>query len=273
MLARLVIALALYFIGGQEPQAPTKAPESSSSPYIERDQRQFTFYPGGKLDIVAGIPGSVRIIGWGRSAVMLQIERIIYYTAPDQARLLASQYPLQLRWTQTTGTIRTVGPPNSTVIMETNLTIYVPREKTDIKAQLVKGDLAVGSLNGWIEANLKEGNIEASALSGYFSALTKLGNLHVEMAGKGWLGHEFSAVTQKGTADVVLPVDYSAALFLETRNGTMQIQYPAQTVEGESVPLYATTKKNAHSLTAKVGGGGAPVKVLTMFGNVTLAAK
>jgi DUF4097 and DUF4098 domain-containing protein YvlB len=73
--------------------------------------------------------------------------------------------------------------------------------------------------------------------------------------------------------DLLLPVDYSAALFLETRNGNIQIDYPEQKVEGESVPLTVATKKKARSLTAKVGEGGAPVKLLTMTGNVNLRAK
>ncbi len=273
MLVQLMMTACLLFVGGQEAQAPAKAPESSYPPYIERDQRQFNFYPGGKLEIGAGIPGNVKIIGWGRSSVMLQVERIIYYTAPDQARLLASQYPLQLRWTQTSGTIRTTGPPKSAVIMEMNLTLYVPKEKTDIKAQILQGDFAVGGVNGWIEANLDAGSIEAKNISGYFSAVTKQGNIDAELTGRRWLGHEFSALTQKGSVGLALPAEFSAALSLETRNGNMQIQYPAPVVDGETMPLYVSTKKNGRSLTAKVGEGGAPVKLLTMSGDVTLSTK
>jgi hypothetical protein len=95
----------------------------------------------------------------------------------------------------------------------------------------------------------------------------------VEMAGKRWSGHEFSAVTQKGSVDLLLPPDYSAALFLETRDGSLQIQYPQKEVAGESVPLAVVAKKNARSLTAAVGEGGAPVKLMTMSGDVKLVAK
>jgi hypothetical protein len=266
-----VAALLLIFIQGQ--QAPTKAPDATTAPYVERDQRQFSFYPGGKLEIVTGVPGSVKITGWGRSSVMLQQERVIYHLAPDQARLLASQYPVQLRYNQTTATIHTNGPPQAAAVMEINLTIYVPKEKTDVKAEVQRGDFAIGAVNGWIEATLNEGNLEAKSLSGYFSGLTKRGDISAEMTGPRWSGHEFSAVTQNGSVDLLLPVDYSAALFLETRNGNIQIDYPEQKVEGESVPLTVATKKKARSLTAKVGEGGAPVKLLTMTGNVNLRAK
>ncbi len=273
MLAWLIPAFALLTVGGQEQQAPARVPTPSGPPYVERDQRQFSFYPGGKLEIVTGVPGNVKVIGWGRSAVLLQVERIIYHLEPELARSLAAQYPLQLHWTQTSGTIRTNGPPQSAATMEMNLTLYVPKEKTDIKAQILQGDLVIGAINGWVEANLTEGSIEAKSLSGYFSAVTKRGDINAEMAGKRWSGYSFSAVTQKGSVSLTLPADYSATLMLETHDGLMQIQYPEQMVDGESVPLYVATKKNARSLTGKVGEGGAAVKLTTMSGNVTLSAK
>jgi DUF4097 and DUF4098 domain-containing protein YvlB len=215
----------------------------------------------------------VKVIGWGRASVMVQSERVFYHLNPEQARLLASQYPVQLRYTETSGTIRANGPPGSNATLEANLTIYVPKEKTDLTIRLLQGDLAIGALNGWVEANLKEGNVEVKSLSGYFSALTQHGDIEVEMSGKRWTGHEFSAVTKKGNLGLVLPIDYSAALFLETRDGKMEIEYPEQKVEGEDTPLRMVTKKNSHSLTAAVGGGGAPVKLLTMSGDVKLSAK
>jgi DUF4097 and DUF4098 domain-containing protein YvlB len=263
----------LLFLPVQEKQSQQKSPEPEQPPYVETGQRQFSFYPGGKLLIENLVPGDVKVIGWGRASVMVQSERVFYHLKPDQARLLASEYPIQLRYTETSGTVRTDGPPKSNATLEANLTIYVPKEKTDLTIRLLMGDLAVGALNGWVEATLNEGNVEAKSLSGYFSALTQHGDIEVEMSGKRWTGHEFSASTKKGNIRLVLPVDYSAALFLETRDGKMEIEYPEQKVEGEDTPLRMVSKKNAHSLTAAVGGGGAPVKLLTSSGDVKLSAQ
>ncbi len=268
----LIPALVLLVIAGQEKPAQ-KPPEPSLPPYVENDQRQFSFYPGGKLDLVASVPGNIKVIGWGRSSVMVKVERIVYHLEPEPARLLLSQYPLQVRWTPTTATIRTNGPPKAAAIMEVNLTIYVPKDKTDIKARILQGDLALGALNGWVEADLGEGSVEAVSLSGYFSAVTKRGDINVDMAGTHWVGQEFAAVTQKGTVALILPLEYSAALLLETRDGDMKIDYPEQKVEGESVPFKVLTKNKAHSLTASIGEGGPPVKLLTMSGDVKLTAK
>ncbi len=271
MSADLILSLLLICVGFQQPQAqPQQEAAQQPPPYVEQGQRQFNFYPGGKLEITLGVPGSLKIIGWKRGSVLVETERIIRGLTEDQAKVLATQFPLQLRWTQTTGTIRVAGPPPTAADTESNLTLYVPKDRTDMKIQMLKGNLVIGAVNGWIEATLQEGSIETASLSGYFSATTKLGDLKVNMAGKRWDGYGFTAVTQKGTVDLQLPEEYSVALQLETRSGELTVDYPEQLVDGESVPLQAVVKKNARTLSATVGAGGAPLKVMTMSGDVHL---
>lgn len=240
---------------------------------MEREQKQFMFYPGGKIDLNAGVAGNVKIIGWQRASIMIEVEKVFYHLTADEAKLLSAQYPLQLRWTQTTATIGTGSAAQSGAGVEINLNVYVPKEKTDLKIHMLQGDLALGGINGWIEATLKEGTIEASSLSGYFSALTQKGDLIIEMADKRWNGHGFYAVTQKGSIQLKLPMEFSCALQLATRNGDITMDYPEQLVDGESVPLHAVTNKNARSVTATVGGGGSPVNLLTYVGDVHLSTK
>ena len=146
-------------------------------------------------------------------------------------------------------------------------------QRTDLKLQLVKGDLTIEEVAGWMEATLREGSMETRALSGYFSGMTDAGNIDAEMTGKRWNGYGFTAVTQMGTVLVRLPEEYSAALQLETRDGGLSIVYPEQLVDGESIPLAAVTNKNARSLSATVGTGGAPIRLLTKKGDVRLEGK
>jgi len=253
----------------QDKMAPIEIP-----PYVEKQQRQFSFYPGGKLQISTGVPGNVKIIGWEKSSVQLEVERIIYYIPEDQAKQIAAQYPLHLTWTQTTAVIRTSGPVEAAAKMETNLALYVPKSKTDIEAKMVQGDFEIENVNGWIEATLMEGNIEAVSMSGYFSATTRRGDVLAEMAGNHWIGHDFSAITQNGSIHLELPTDYSASLSLETRAGEIIVDYPDQVVDGQTIPLQVVSKKKTvKSLTAPIGGGGAPLKMLTHLGNIELVAK
>lgn len=115
--------------------------------------------------------------------------------------------------------------------------------------------------------------MEARGLSGYFTGTTDAGDIEAAMQGKRWDGYGFTAVTQRGRVLVQLPAEYSAALQIETHDGALSITYPEQLVDGESAPLAAVAKKNARTLSATVGAGGAPVRLMTVKGDVRLEAK
>jgi hypothetical protein len=273
MAAWLILNLLLLAVPFRAPwqQVTNQEAKPEQTPYVERSQRQFSFYPGGKLEITAGAPGTVKLIGWQRASVLVESERIIRGMDEVQAKELALQFPLRMRWTQTEGTIRTAGPTQALVNIENNLTIHVPKDRTDMKIQILKGNLDIGAINGWIEANLEEGSLEAKSLSGYITATTKQGDVSVTMEGRRWTGYGFTAVTQKGTIDLRLPAQYSAALQVETHDGNITIDYPEQLVDGESVPLTVTAKKTARTLSATIGDGGAPVKLYTASGDIHLS--
>jgi DUF4097 and DUF4098 domain-containing protein YvlB len=272
---RLCLVLISCFLNtalfSQEPpQTSTPAPES---PYVERQERQFDFFPGGKIEILTGVPGSVKIVGWKKGSVRIEAERIVYYETPERAMAFLKKSPLRVRHNQTSVTIRAMAVPELPAILEVNYTVYVPGERTDINAKIDKGDFSIESVNGWIEATIREGSVDAKALGGYFSATTQRGDILVEMTGKRWDGYEFAAVTQKGSATLLLPAKFSAGLQIETRDGKISVDYPAQVVEGEETPPEIIISKKAQSLTASVGDGGAPIKLFTYLGDIAVSMK
>ncbi len=97
-----------------------------------------------------------------------------------------------------------------------------------------------------------------------------MGDLDVEMSGARWYGHGFTAITKLGSVDLRIPANYSAALQLETHDGDITIDYPEQMVDGEHIPLNFITRKKERNLTATVGDGGAPVRLFTDSGNISL---
>lgn len=239
--------------------------------YLEQEIKDFSFFPGGKIGIDAGAPGTLTIIGWRKGSVHIEAEKIAYDLEPEKAKTLL-QKSLRVRWNQTAATIKTAPFPEAEV--EINLTVYVPEEKTDIKARIAKGNFLIDSVNGWVETTtVGEGGLEAEGLSGYFSFNTPKGDLKVYMSGKRWRGLEFAAATQDGSAQLILPVDYSSALQLETRNGKLTVDYPQQIVEGEPEPPDIVINKTGQSLKATVGDGGAPVRLFTFSGDVALSKK
>ena len=257
----------------QSQDLPQKDAAGAQEPCVEHEQKQFSFYPGGKIEIAAGVPGSIEIVGWQKGSVEVKAEKIAYYMPPEQAKQLISQLSIRVRYNQTSARILTSGPAatgTNGAKVEINLAIYVPKEKTDIKANIVQGDFEVDSVNGWIEATLKEGSLNTKALSGYFSGRTQKGDIRVEMSGNRWRGLEFDAVTQSGFIDLSLPAGYSAALQLQTQNGKLAVDYPPQVVDGEPSPPQIVIRKNGQSLSAAVGDGGAPIKLFTHAGDVTV---
>ena len=252
--------------------SPPPGASGTQTPYVEREEKLFNFFPGGKIVISTGAPGSLKIVGWPKSSVRVEAEKIVYYLSAEQAKTEIQQSPLRVRWNQTSATVRTSAAPSDN--LEVNLTLYVPRDKTDIKATIRQGDFSIEGVNGWVETSIAiEGSIEAKGMSGYFSANTLRGDISVEMAGKCWNGLEFGVVTQHGSANLLLPITYSAALQLETRDGKIAVDYPPQVVEGEPTPPDILIRKNSQSLKASVGAGGAPIKLVTYSGNVQLSKK
>jgi hypothetical protein len=154
--------------------------------------------------------------------------------------------------------------------MEINISLHVPQDKTDLNIGISKGDLTIGNINGWIEISIGDGDLIARSMQGYFSAETESGDLSVELSGRRWNGHGFTAMTRRGSVELRLPLDYSAALQLETHMGDLTIDYPEQVVDGQYVPLHIITRKNVRNLTATVGQGGAPVKLFTSVGDIML---
>jgi hypothetical protein len=120
----LVLALLLAIASlHQKPAQPAAQPQEDFPPLVERGQKQITFLPGGKLTVSLGVPGSCRITGWQRSTILLEMERIVYHLPPDQAQALLDQFPVRTRWTPTTATFGTQGPPQALSSLEVNLTI------------------------------------------------------------------------------------------------------------------------------------------------------
>jgi DUF4097 and DUF4098 domain-containing protein YvlB len=241
------------------------------SPYVEREEREFNFFPGGKVEIFLSVPGSLKVVGWKKASVRVEAEKIVYYETEEKAKAFLKKSPVRIRHNETSTAIRVAAIPEPPAILEVNLTVYVPSEKTDVNAKIDRGEFSIDSVNGWVEATVKEGSLEAKSMAGYFSGSLLRGDILVEMSGKYWNGLELAVVTQQGSANHLLPIEYSAALQLETRNGKITVDYPTQIVEGEEAPPDIVIRKNSQSLKASVGKGGAPLRIITYSGDVALS--
>ena len=240
--------------------------------YADNQEREYRFFPGGRINISTEVPGSLKIIGWNRGSVRMEAERKIFSPTEEKTRALLEKSPIRVRYTETASTIQVTDLPELKGLLEINLTVYIPAARTDLIAQMKKGDFTIETVNGWVEATLEEGDMNITAVDGYFSGKVSKGNISVNLSGNRWNGYGFTAVTQNGRIDLLLPERYSAALQLDTRNGEITADYPPQEVEGELIPLEIITRRNARQLVAGIGGGGAPVRLGTQSGDVSIRA-
>ena len=267
-----LVLISCLFAPALFSQDPARESAPPQAPYVEREEREFNFFPGGKAEISIAVPGSVKVVGWKKSSVRVEVEKIVYYDTPEKAREFLKKSPVRIRHTETATTIRAIGTPEPPALLEINITVYLPGEKTDINAKLNRGDFSISSVNGWVEATIKEeGSLEAKAMAGYFSGLTQRGDITVEMSGIRWNGLEFAALTKQGSANLILPEKYSAALQLEARGGKITVNYPPRIEEGEEIPPEIVINKTGQTLKASVGDGGAPVRIVANIGDVTLS--
>lgn len=254
-------------------ETPGVPGEGQGATYRELEQKEFQFYPGGKMTIASKVPGEVRILGWDKGTVRVEAEKIYRGASSEEAKPVFEKHPLRVRYNQTSAKIDVDGHPDDLQALACNLTIYVPGYKTDLQTTLDRGDISVIGVNGWIEASTNEGRLEAVSLAGYFSGSTQKGDIRVEMAGRRWNGLELGAVTRLGAIDLILPEDYSASLKIETLDGNVTVDYPPQMVDGEPVDLNVGVRKKAQAIDASIGSGGAPIKLISQAGDIRLSAK
>ena len=268
----VVLFLWAFSLTLRAQEAPDPGP-TLSSVYTDNQEKEFRFYPGGKIGISLDVPGNLKVIGWNRGSVRMEAEIMVYSMEEEKARAFLEKSPVRVRYTETASTIQVVETPELKGFLEVNLTVYVPAAKTDLAMKVKKGDFIVEKVSGWLETNISEGNMYLTDIDGYFSGKTQKGNIMVNLSANRWSGQGFTAATEDGRVELILPEKYSAALQLDTRNGEITVDYPAQEVEGELVPIEIATQKKTKQLRARLGGGGAPLHLGAKSGDVFLTKK
>lgn len=138
--------------------------------------------------------------------------------------------------------------------------VYVP-EQIDLDLEANNGPLGVSGVEGRIEATTRNGPLSLRDLAGDVHARTRNGPLSVTLDGSTWDGAGLDAETTNGPLTLVIPEDYSAELETGTARGPFQ----------SDVPLTVTRLgRSSRRIETTLGRGGAPVRVVTTNGPVTI---
>ena len=251
--------------------APRLAAQEDDGRWLSRcehdnwgDQEQFCevrrtgFRPSGAtLAIDPDQNGGIEVRGWDRDSVAVTSRIRTGASSEEEARALAGRIEVRISGS----TIRVEGPSggrghNWGVI----LVLLVPR-KTGLQAETVNGPLSVEGVSGTMQLRAQNGPVSLIRVGGDVRARVENGPLSVTLEGPAWEGRGLDAEAVNGPVDLALPEGYNAELETGTINGPMTLEMPLK------VTLLGRVHQRIHST---LGAGGAPVRVVTTNGPITI---
>jgi len=148
--------------------------------------------------------------------------------------------------------------PNGRVSVSYEIT--VPRRglrKLELSAQ--KGDIKVSGFDGELDLNVTNGNVSVAS-DGAVRSRVANGRTSVTYAGRHEEAQEFSVVN--GDLEVSLTGEQEVDLKAASTNGRIEVD--------DAIPLKAEKRGSGHRVEAELGGGGAPLNVKVVNGNIRL---
>jgi putative adhesin len=211
----------------------------------------------GTLTVDPGKNGGVAIFGWDRDSIGVVAKMQAEARSEDDARQLVDA----IRIDAGGNAIRAIGPELAWQQQwSVSFDVYVPRH-TDLSLSTENGPLAVTDVTGTMDLRAQNGPVSLSAVGGNITARVQNGPLSVQLAGARWDGAGLDAEARNGPVDLAIPERYNAQLETGTVNGPMDLAFPLTvTVQG-----HVTNR-----IRATLGDGGAPVRVVTTNGPLTI---
>ncbi len=223
----------------------------SKGRYCELREVELAALPS--LTVDAGRNGGVKVRAWDEPAIRV----IAKVTVWDRSEERAAELARSIRIEENGGVLRAEGAPDEG--WSVSYRIEAPR-LTDLDLEAHNGGISVEGIEGTLRLRTHNGGLSLAAVAGDVEARTRTGGVHVELVGDSWDGSGLDVETRNGGVKLAIPEGYSAELETGTVNGRVSIDFPV-TVQGRVGREIRTT----------LGAGGAPVRVRTTNGGVTVS--
>lgn len=210
-------------------------------------------HTGGVLTVDAAPNGSIKIVGTSRADIFVRAKVQANADTDQQAQAIAKQISVQAA-----GSIHAQGPArdddnNWSVSYE----VSVPEDQALVLSS-VNGSIALQNVRGGTDARTQNGSIALTDVAGTVKGRTQNGSVSVSLQGASWNGEGLDLQTTNGSVRLTVPDGFAAHLETSTRNGRVSVDFP---ITGEI---------DRRHVTADLNGGGAPVKVTTVNGSVSI---
>ena len=263
---RLVLLAAALVLGVGPAQAQTVFKGLDGDPWCrerenggDRESRcevREAIWPGRgeRLAIDASPNGGIEVVGWDRAEVKVRAKVVTVADSEEEAARMAAEVHIE-----TGESIHAEGPPGGRhAHWWVSYQAFVPR-RTDVQLESTNGGISLADVTGRIEFRTTNGGVSLARVAGDVKGRTTNGGVDVRLTGSGWQGQGLDIQTTNGGVTLTVPDDYNALLETGTTNGRLRVDFPV-TVQG-------AVKQR---LSARLGRGGAPVRVTTTNGGVTI---
>jgi hypothetical protein len=216
--------------------------------------RDYTLGSGGRLSVDARPNGGIEVRGWDRNEIRLEAKVTAQAETEEEARRIVSEVQVE-----TSGTVRADGPPmERRRSWSVSYRLHVPRH-ADLSLTSTNGGISVRAIRGDLELSTLNGGLSLEDLGGNVKGRTTNGGIDLSLTGSEWQGEGVELRTTNGGVKMHVPGDYNAHIETGTTNGGIQVDFPV-TVHG----------RIDRELSVDLGRGGAPIRVRTTNGGVSL---
>lgn len=222
-----------------------------------------------RLEVLASPNGGITLRGWNRQEILVRAR--VEANAPSlvDAKALAAQVQIQAG----AGRLTAAGPAardrsnnSQNAWWSVSYEVFVPH-RIDLKATSNNGGITIEDVEGDIAYATHNGGVNLARLAGNVHGETNNGGINVEMAGNRWQGTGLDAKTVNGGVNLYLPLDYSAKIQASTNNGGLRSEFPFTDTFDKG------DRHSRKNLEFNVGSGGAPIRIATHNGGVSIKKK
>jgi Toastrack DUF4097 len=220
------------------------------------EQKEFSsnypLRPGGTLS-VENVQGKIEVEGWDRPEVEMSVTKSTAGTQEDldEVRVVVESSAGALA-------LHTLYPQDSGEPVKVDYHLRVPRQLLVDRLRTVYGDIAVHGVEGENMLRTLNGSIEVGGTSGRLLARAVNGAILASPRSLPDSGNGVMLETLSGDVVIALPPHANADLHLSTVAGKILGSYVFQ---ASNIPGDSTRE-------ARVGRGGATIKVRTVKGNI-----
>jgi hypothetical protein len=209
---------------------------------------------GSSLAVDAAPNGGISVRGWDRNEISVRAKVTANAATQQEADALAAD----VRVLANGGRIHSEGRRVDEGGWSVSFEVTVPAA-LGLDLSTVNGGISVSGVHSQIEFKTTNGGITLTNVNGEVRGRTNNGGVRVQLSGDTWQGQGLDVQTHNGGVQLAVPDGYSAHLEMGTTNGGFSSRIPL-TVQGEI----------GKQLSVDIGRGGAPIKLTTVNGGVSI---